>query len=125
MFATNYKLDNLCVFVDVNRLQIDGRTSDVMNTEPLDKKLEAFGFRILKINGHDMAEIEKADEFYKAGKGQGVPTAILMDTLKGKGVSFMEDQAGWHGKAPSDEELEKALAELDAAKAELEAKCNG
>ena len=125
MFASNYKLDNLCVFVDVNRLQIDGRTSDVMNTEPLDKKLEAFGFRILKINGHDMAEIEKADEFYKAGKGQGVPTAILMDTLKGKGVSFMEDQAGWHGKAPSDEELEKALAELDAAKAELEAKCNG
>ena len=125
MFASNYKLDNLCVFVDVNRLQIDGRTCDVMNTEPLDKKLEAFGFRILKINGHDMAEIEKADEFYKAGKGQGVPTAILMDTLKGKGVSFMEDQAGWHGKAPSDEELEKALAELDAAKAELEAKCNG
>ena len=125
MFASNYKLDNLCVFVDVNRLQIDGRTSDVMNTEPLDKKLEAFGFRILKINGHDMAEIEKADEFYKAGKGQGVPTAILMDTLKGKCESFMEDQAGWHGKAPSDEELEKALAELDAAKAELEAKCNG
>lgn len=125
MFASNYKLDNLCVFVDVNGLQIDGRTCDVMNTEPLDKKLEAFGFRVLKINGHDMAEIEKADEFYKAGKGQGVPTAILMDTLKGKGVSFMEDQAGWHGKAPSDEELEKALAELDAAKAELEAKCNG
>ena len=125
MFAANYKLDNLCVFVDVNCLQIDGRTSDVMNTEPLDKKFEAFGFRLLKIDGHSMADIEKADEFYKAGKGQGVPTVILMSTLKGKGVSFMEDQAGWHGKAPSDEELEKALAELDAAKAELEAKCNG
>ena len=113
MFASNYKLDNLCVFVDVNRLQIDGRTSDVMNTEPLDKKLEAFGFRILKIIGHDMAEIEKADEFYKAGKGQGVPTAILMDTLKGKGVSFMEDQAGWHGKAPNAEQRDQALQELE------------
>lgn len=125
MFASNYKLDNLCVFIDVNGLQIDGRTSDVMNTEPLDKKLEAFGFRLMQINGHSMEEIGKADEFYKAGRGQGMPTAILMHTLKGKGVSFMEDQAGWHGKAPSDEELEKALAELDAAKAELEAKCNG
>ena len=125
MAASHYKLDNLVVIVDNNGLQIDGDVAKVMSPYPIADKLEAFGFRILKINGHDMAEIEKADEFYKAGKGQGVPTAILMDTLKGKGVSFMEDQAGWHGKAPSDEELEKALAELDAAKAELEAKCNG
>ena len=125
MFAAHYKLDQLCVFLDINGLQIDGRTADVMNTAPLDKKMEAFGFRIMTVNGHDMNELEKACAFFHEGKGTGVPTAILMNTVKGKGVSFMEDQAGWHGKGPNDEECAKAVAEIEAAKAELEGKLNG
>ena len=120
MFASNYKLDNLCVFVDVNRLQIDGRTSDVMNTEPLDKKLEAFGFKVCAIDGHDFDQIEVAMNTARETKGQ--PTAIVMKTVKGKDVSFMENNAGWHGKAPNDAEHEQAIGELKAILAELEGK---
>ena len=118
MFAAHYKLDNLCIIADINGLQIDGRTCDVMNTEPVDAKFEAFGCHVVKINGHDFGEIESAFEKFHATKG--VPTAIVMKTTKGKGVSFMENQAGWHGKAPNDEEYEKAMTELKAQLAEVE-----
>ena len=120
MFAAHYKLDNLCVIVDINGLQIDGRTSDVMNTEPVDAKFEAFGCHVVKINGHDFGEIESAFEKFHANKGSGKPTVILMKTTKGKGVSYMEDNAGWHGKAPNDEEYAKGMAELAGARRALE-----
>ncbi len=120
MFASHYKLDNLCVIVDINGLQIDGYTKDVMNSEPIDAKFEAFGCNVVKINGHDFDEIESAFGKFHENKGSGKPTAILMKTVKGKGVSFMEDQAGWHGKAPNDEQFGQALDELKKAKAELE-----
>ena len=120
MFAAHYKLDNLCIIVDINGLQIDGRTCDVMNTEPVDAKFEAFGCHVVKINGHDFGEIESAFEKFHANKGSGKPTVILMKTTKGKGVSYMEDNAGWHGKAPNDEEYAKGMAELAAARAALE-----
>lgn len=119
MFASHYKLDNLCVIIDINGLQIDGATKDVMNSEPVDKKMEAFGFDVIKINGHSFDEIEKAFEKFHENKDK--PTAILMTTTKGKGISFMENDAGWHGKAPNAEEYKKAMEELDAAEAELEA----
>lgn len=119
-FAAHYKLDNLCVAMDINGLQIDGATKDVMNMEPIDKKVEAFGWDVIKINGHDFDDIEKAFERFHANLGTGKPTAILMSTVKGKGVSFMENQAGWHGKAPNDKEFEQAMAELDAAEKEIE-----
>ena len=119
-FAAHYKLDNLCVAMDINGLQIDGATKDVMNMEPIDKKVEAFGWDVIKINGHDFDDIEKAFERFHAHLGTGKPTAILMNTVKGKGVSFMENQAGWHGKAPNDKEFEQAMAELDAAEKEIE-----
>ncbi len=119
-FAAHYKLDNLCVAMDINGLQIDGATKDVMNMEPIDKKVEAFGWDVIKINGHDFDDIEKAFERFHANLGTGKPTAILMNTVKGKGVSFMENQAGWHGKAPNDKEFEQAMAELDAAEKEIE-----
>ena len=118
MSAAKYKLDNLCACVDVNGLQIDGKTCDVMPTEPLDKKFEAFGAHVIKIDGHDFAQIEAAYEEAKTVKGQ--PTVILAKTIKGKGVSFMENQAGWHGKAPNAEQWETAKAELEAAIKELE-----
>ena len=119
LFAAHFKLDNFCVIIDLNGLQIDGRTCDVMNTEPVDAKLEAFGFNVVKIDGHDYDAIEAAfDVFHKT---EGKPTAILMTTTKGKGVSFMENDAGWHGKAPNDAEYEQAMGELRAALAELEA----
>lgn len=118
MSAAKYKLDNLCACVDVNGLQIDGRTSEVMPTEPLDKKFEAFGWHVIKIDGHNYGEIEAAYQEAAATKGQ--PTMILAKTVKGKGVSFMEDDAGWHGKAPSDEQYEQAKAELEAKLKELE-----
>ena len=117
MFAAHYKLDNLCIIVDINGLQIDGRTCDVMNTEPVDAKFAAFGCDVVKVNGHDFQELE--DAFAKF-HGTGKPTAILMTTTKGKGVSYMEDQAGWHGKAPNDEEYAQGMAELAAARAALE-----
>ena len=118
MSAAKWQLDNLCAFIDVNGLQIDGRTCDVMPSEPLDKKFEAFNWNVIKINGHDFDEILGA--LAKARECQGKPTAILMSTVKGKGVSFMENQAGWHGKAPNDEQFETAKAELEAVINELE-----
>lgn len=118
MSAAKYKLDNLCACVDVNGLQIDGRTADVMPTEPLDKKFEAFGWHVIKIDGHDYEAIEKA--YQEAAQTKGQPTMILAKTTKGKGVSFMEDNAGWHGKAPNDEQMAQAKAELEAKLKELE-----
>lgn len=119
MFAAHYKLDNLCVAVDVNGLQIDGKTSEVMNPEPIDKKFEAFGSRVIKVDGHDFNEIERALNFFHEGKGSGQPTAILLKTIKGKGVSFMENQLSWHGKAAKPNELEKALAELEITRKKI------
>ena len=112
MFAAHYKLDNLCAFVDFNGLQIDGAIVDVMNSTPIDEKFKAFGWNVIVIDGHDFNQIESAVEAAKATKGQ--PTMIVCKTFKGKGVSFMENQAGWHGKAPNAEEYEKAVAELKA-----------
>ena len=118
MSAAQWHLDNLCAFIDVNGLQIDGATKDVMPTEPLDKKLEAFGWHVVKIDGHDFAQILAALAEARSTKGQ--PTAILMATVKGKGVSYMENQAGWHGKAPNAEEFAIARAELESKIKELE-----
>ena len=120
MFAAHYKLDNLCIIVDVNGLQIDGRTCDVMNTEPVDAKFAAFGCDVVKVNGHDFQELEDAFAKFHANHGTEKPTAILMKTTKGKGVSYMENQAGWHGKAPNDQEYEQAMGELKAQLAEVE-----
>ena len=119
MFASHYKLDNLCVIIDNNGLQIDGNIADVMSPYPIDAKLEAFGFHVICVNGHSFEELERA--FNEAKTVQGKPTAILMTTVKGKGVSFMENQAGWHGKATNPAEYEIAMTELKAALAELEA----
>ncbi len=118
MFAAHYNLDNLCVIVDLNGLQIDGATKDVMNTSPVDEKMMAFGFEVITANGHDFDELETA--FAKAKQTKGKPTAILMKTTKGKGVSFMENDAEWHGKAPNASEREQAIAELKAELARLE-----
>lgn len=118
MSAAKYKLDNLCVIVDVNGLQIDGATKDVMPLEPLDQKFAAFGFHVITINGHDFDQILSAYQQAAATKGQ--PTVILAKTVKGKGISFMENDAGWHGKAPNDEQLEQAVSELKAKIKELE-----
>ncbi|MCI6435634.1 MAG: transketolase [Clostridiales bacterium] len=120
MLAAHYKLDNLCVIVDNNGLQIDGPVDKVMSPYPIDEKLKAFGFHVEVIDGHDYNQIEAALNTAKTVKGQ--PTAILMKTLKGKGVSYMEGQASWHGKAPNDEEYAIAMNELKAALAELEGK---
>ena len=119
MLAHHYGLDNLCVIVDNNGLQIDGKISDVMSPYPIPDKLAAFGFHVEEIDGHDFEQIEKAFETARATKG--VPTAIVMKTTKGKGISYMEDQAGWHGKAPNDAEYEQGMAELAARRKELEA----
>ncbi|WP_373163247.1 transketolase [Agathobaculum sp. Marseille-P7918] len=116
--AAKFKLDNLCAVVDVNGLQIDGKTEDVMPTEPLDQKFEAFGWHVIKIDGHDYEAIENA--FAEAESIKGKPTMILAKTIKGKGVSFMENDAGWHGKAPNDEQYAQAKAELEARLQELE-----
>lgn len=118
MAAAKYKLDNLCAIVDVNGLQIDGRTCDVMPTEPLDKKFESFGAHVITIDGHDFDAIKAA--FAEACTVKGQPTVILAKTVKGKGVSYMENNAGWHGKAPNAEQYAQAKAELEAAIAELE-----
>jgi len=120
MSAAKWNLDNLCIFVDVNGLQIDGKTADVMPSEPLDKKFEAFNWNVIKIDGHNFDKILAA--LAKAKTLKGKPTAIIMKTVKGKGVSFMEDQAGWHGKAPNAEQFEQAKAELENAIKELEGK---
>ena len=118
MLAAHYHLDNFCVIVDNNGLQIDGNVADVMSPYPIVDKLEAFGFKVCAIDGHDFDQIEAA--FNTARETKGQPTAIVMKTLKGKGVSFMEGQASWHGKAPNDEEYAIAMNELKAALAELE-----
>ena len=110
MFAAHYHLDNLCAVLDFNGLQIDGRVTDVMNPTPLDEKFKAFGWNVITVNGHDFEELEAA--FAKAKETKGAPTLILAKTTKGKGVSFMEDNAGWHGKAPNAEQYEIARAEL-------------
>ena len=118
MFASHYKLDNLVVIIDNNGLQIDGDITKVMNPYPYKEKLEGFGFHVEAINGHDFAQIEAALNAAKTVKGQ--PTAIVMSTVKGKDVSFMENNAGWHGVAPNDAQYEQAMAELNAKMAELE-----
>ena len=120
MAAAHYKLDNLVVIVDNNGLQIDGNIADVMSPYPIVDKLLAFGFNVHAVDGHDFEALEKAFENAKKTKGQ--PTAIVMTTVKGKGVSYMENDAGWHGKAPNDAEYEQAMNELKAQLAELEGK---
>lgn len=120
MAASHYKLDNLCVIVDNNGLQIDGDIAKVMSPYPIVDKLEAFGFHVEAVDGHDFEALEAA--FQKAKEVKGAPTAIVMSTTKGKGVSFMENNAGWHGKAPNDEEYAKAMDELKALMAEVEGK---
>ena len=112
MFAAHYKLDNLCVIIDWNGLQIDGTITEVMNPTPHDKKLEAFGFHVISIDGHDFNAIEAA--FNEAKTVKGKPTAIIAKTVKGKGVSFMENKINWHGSAPNDEQYAQAIAELNA-----------
>ena len=120
MMAAHYDLDNLVVIVDNNGLQIDGNIADVMSPYPIVDKLLAFGFHTVAIDGHDFDAIEKALKSARKVKGQ--PSAIVMETVKGKDVSYMENDAGWHGKAPNDAEFEQAMAELNAAMAELEGK---
>ena len=118
MFASHYNLDNLCVIVDNNGLQIDGKVADVMSPYPIPEKLAAFGFEVMEIDGHDFDQIEAAFEKAKATKGK--PFGIVMKTIKGKDVSFMENNAGWHGKAPNDDEYAQAMSELQAKLAEVE-----
>lgn len=114
MFAGHRKLDNLCVIVDNNGLQIDGKIDDVCSPYPIDEKFKAFNFHVINVaDGNDMAQLRAAFEEAKAAKGQ--PTAIVMKTVKGKGVSFMENKAGWHGKAPNDEEYAIAMEDLKKA----------
>ena len=120
MLAAHYKLDNLCVIVDNNGLQIDGDIAKVMSPYPIVEKLQAFGFHVQAIDAHDFDQIEQALNTARTVKGQ--PSAIVMKSVKGKGVSFMENNAGWHGKAPNDAEFEIAMTELCAALAELEGK---
>lgn len=114
MSAAHYKLDNLTAILDFNGLQIDGRNEDVMSISPVDQKLMSFGWNVIVADGHDMQSLLNAFEEAKTVKGK--PSVIVAKTIKGKGVSFMEDQVGWHGKAPSDAELEAALNELGGAK---------
>ena len=118
MAASHYKLDNLVVIVDNNGLQIDGDVAKVMSPYPIVDKLEAFGFHTIAIDGHDFDQMEKA--FAEAKTVKGKPTAIVMKTVKGKGVSFMENNAGWHGKAPNDAEYAQAMDEMQAMLAGLE-----
>ena len=119
MFASHYKLDNLCAIIDNNGLQIDGNIADVMSPYPIVDKLQAFGLHVIPVDGHDFDALEAA--FAEARTIKGQPTAIVMNTTKGKGVSFMENQAGWHGKSTNPAEFETAMAELKAALAEMEA----
>ncbi|NLT12494.1 MAG: transketolase [Clostridiaceae bacterium] len=118
MSAAHYKLDNLSAFIDFNGLQIDGKTDDVMSLGSIEAKVSAFGWHMIPVDGHDFEAIEAA--VTEAENTKGKPTMVVAKTHKGKGVSFMEDQAGWHGKAPNQQEYEQAMAELDATLAELE-----
>ncbi len=117
MFAGHRKLDNLVVIVDNNGLQIDGKVEDVCSPYPIDKKFEAFNFHVINIDGNDFDQIDAA--FKEARATKGMPTAIICKTVKGKGVSFMENNAGWHGKAPNDEEYAIAMADLEKIGKEL------
>ena len=119
LFAAHYNLDNFCAIIDLNGLQIDGATKDVMNTAPVDDKMKAFGFNVVVIDGHNFDEMEQAFESFHGCEGK--PTCILMKTTKGKGVSYMLNNDGWLGKAPNDAEYEVAMGELRAQLAELEA----
>ena len=112
MLAAHYDLDNLCVILDWNGLQIDGPVAEVMNPTPFDKKLEAFGYNVISIDAHDFEQIEAAFKEAKACKGK--PTAIIAKSVKGKGVSYMENNVGWHGSAPNAEQYETAVGELNA-----------
>lgn len=120
MFAAHYKLDNLCAIVDNNNLQIDGTVEEVMSPYPITDKFVAFGWNVITIDAHDFDQIEAAMNAAKAVKGK--PTVLVQKSVKGKGVSFMENQVSWHGAAPNAEQYETAMAELNAALAELEAK---
>ncbi len=119
MFAAHYRLDNLCVLIDHNGLQIDGPNEKVMGLGSIPDKLRAFGLNVFQIDGHDFQAMEKAFDAVRQVKGK--PSAIVLETTKGKGVSYMEGQVGWHGKAPNDEEYARGMAELSAQLAELEA----
>ena len=119
MFAAHYRLDNMCVIIDHNGLQIDGTNEKVMGLGSIPDKLRAFGLNVFQIDGHDFQAMEKA--FDAARQIKGKPSAIVLETTKGKGVSYMEGQVGWHGKAPNDEEYARGMAELSAQLAELEA----
>ena len=112
LFANHYKLDNLCIMIDINGLQIDGPTRQVMNTEPLDRKMDAFGFNTIVCNGNSMTELEQAFVLFERAHGSGKPTCFLLHTTKGLGVSYMENAVDWHGKGPNDDEYDKAMAEL-------------
>ena len=112
MFAAHYKLDNLCVIVDYNKLQIDGPVADIIGPAPFEPKFAAFGFEVITIDGHNIEEIDAAMK--KAKEVKGKPTAIIANTVKGKGVSFMENKVNWHGSAPNDEQCAIALAEIQA-----------
>ena len=112
MFAPHYKLDNITAFVDLNLLQIDGDVRKVMNPTPVDKKFEAFGWNVIVIDAHDVEAIDNAIETAKTVKGK--PTVVICNSTKGKGVSYMENQAGWHGNAPNAEQYAQAIEELDA-----------
>lgn len=118
MFAAHYKLDNLTAFVDFNGLQIDGDITKVMSPLPIDEKFKAFGWNVIVIDGHDYEQIEEA--IIKAKETKGKPTLIMARTIKGKGVSYMENEAGWHGNAPKKEQYELAVTELDALLLKLE-----
>jgi transketolase len=114
MFAGHRKLDNLVVIVDNNNMQIDGTLDEVCSPDPIDKKFEAFNFHVIQVaDGNDFAQL--AEAFKEARETKGMPTAIIAHTLKGKGVSYMEGQVGWHGKAPNDEEYAIAMEELGKA----------
>ena len=113
MYAAHYKLDNLCVIIDINGLQIDGATKDVMNTAPVDKKMQAFGFEVIHVDGHSFYSLETGFRLARMTKGK--PSVLIAKTIKGKGISFMENNAGWHGKAPNDSEHAAACAEIGAA----------
>lgn len=118
MFAAHYQLDNLVAIVDNNGLQIDGRVKDVMSPYPIDEKFEAFGWHVIRIDAHDFDAIEKA--FNEAENVSGKPVVIIQKSIKGKGVSFMEDNVSWHGAAPNEEQYNQAMSELKAKLAELE-----
>jgi transketolase len=117
MFAAHYKLDNLCAILDYNGLQIDGNIADVMSPIPLDEKFRAFNWNVIYVDAHDFDSLR--DGFAKARACKGKPSILIAKSIKGKGVSFMENQAGWHGSAPNDEQYAQAISEIDAVIKEL------